>query len=127
MSSVYEAIGGTPTFERLVHGFYDQVKEDDVIGPMYPDQDWEGAEQRLTWFLIQYWGGPQQFSENRGHPRLRMRHTTFPIDMKAHDRWLELMGKSLDSIEEDTIPPAYRTMIWDHMQRVAAMLINRAP
>lgn len=127
MNSVYEAIGGTPTFERLVHGFYDQVKEDDVIGPMYPDQDWEGAEQRLTWFLIQYWGGPQNFSENRGHPRLRMRHATFPIDMEAHDRWLELMGKSLDSIEEDTIPPAYRTMIWDHMQRVAAMLINRAP
>ena len=127
MNSVYEAIGGTPTFERLVHGFYDQVKEDDVIGPMYPDQDWEGAEQRLTWFLIQYWGGPQHFSENRGHPRLRMRHATFPIDMEAHHRWLELMGKSLDSIEEDTIPPAYRTMIWDHMQRVAAMLINRAP
>ena len=127
MNSVYEAIGGTPTFERLVHGFYDQVKEDDVIGPMYPDQDWEGAEQRLTWFLIQYWGGPQHFSENRAHPRLRMRHATFPIDMEAHDRWLELMGKSLDSIEEDTIPPAYRTMIWDHMQRVAAMLINRAP
>lgn len=126
MNSVYEAIGGTPTFERLVHGFYDQVKEDDVIGPMYPDQDWEGAEQRLTWFLIQYWGGPQHFSENRGHPRLRMRHATFPIDMEAHDRWLELMGKSLDSIGEDTIPPAYRTMIWDHMQRVAAMLINRA-
>ncbi|WP_284782268.1 globin [Corynebacterium rhinophilum] len=127
MNSVYEAIGGAPTFERLVHGFYDQVKEDDVIGPMYPDQDWESAEQRLTWFLIQYWGGPQHFSENRGHPRLRMRHATFPIDMEAHDRWLELMGKSLDSIEEDTIPPAYRTMIWDHMQRVAAMLINRAP
>lgn len=127
MNSVYEAIGGAPTFERLVHGFYDQVKEDDVIGPMYPDQDWEGAEQRLTWFLIQYWGGPQHFSENRGHPRLRMRHATFPIDMEAYDRWLELMGKSLDSIEEDTIPPAYRTMIWDHMQRVAAMLINRAP
>ena len=127
MNSVYEAIGGAPTFERLVHGFYDQVKEDDVIGPMYPHQDWEGAEQRLTWFLIQYWGGPQHFSENRGHPRLRMRHATFPIDMEAHDRWLELMGKSLDSIEEDTIPPAYRTMLWDHMQRVAAMLINRAP
>ena len=127
MNSVYEAIGGAPTFERLVHGFYDQVKEDDVIGPMYPDQDWEGAEQRLTWFLIQYWGGPQHFSENRGHPRLRMRHATFPIDMEAHDRWLELMGKSLDTIEGDTIPPAYRTMIWDHMQRVAAMLINRAP
>ena len=56
MDSVYEAIGGMKTFERLVHGFYSQVKEDDVIGPMYPDNDWEGAEQRLTWFLAQYWG-----------------------------------------------------------------------
>ena len=56
MDSVYEAIGGMETFERLVHGFYSQVKEDDVIGPMYPDNDWEGAEQRLTWFLAQYWG-----------------------------------------------------------------------
>ena len=66
MDSVYEAIGGMETFERLVHGFYSQVKEDNVIGPMYPDNDWEGAEQRLTWFLAQYWGGPQLFSENRG-------------------------------------------------------------
>ena len=127
MDSVYEAIGGMDTFERLVHDFYSQVKEDDVIGPMYPDNDWEGAEQRLTWFLAQYWGGPQLFSENRGHPRLRMRHAPYPIDITAHDRWLELMGNSLAKIDEETIPPAYREMIWDHMQRVAAMMINKAP
>ncbi|AMO92253.1 hemin receptor [Corynebacterium sp. HMSC06D04] len=124
-ASVYEAIGGMETFEKLVHGFYAQVRNDDVIGPMYPDADWEGAEERLKWFLVQYWGGPQLFSENRGHPRLRMRHAPYPVDQKAHDRWLELMGNSLAEIDEQTIPPAYRHMIWDHMQRVAQMLINR--
>ncbi|SQH98880.1 hemoglobin-like protein [Corynebacterium minutissimum] len=77
-NSVYEAIGGMETFEKLVGGFYAQVRTDDVIGPMYPDQDWAGAEQRLLWFLVQYWGGPQLFSENRGHPRLRMRHAPTP-------------------------------------------------
>ncbi|HCT9180128.1 MULTISPECIES: globin [unclassified Corynebacterium] len=126
-TSVYEAVGGMETFEKLVGGFYAQVREDDLIGPMYPQQDWEGAEKRLTWFLVQYWGGPQLFSENRGHPRLRMRHAPYPIDMAAHDRWLELMGNSLAQIDEETIPPAYRAMIWDHMERVAEMLINRAP
>ncbi|MDO5032905.1 globin [Corynebacterium sp.] len=124
-TSVFEAIGGMPTFEALVHGFYEQVREDDILGPMYPADDWEGAEARLTWFLAQYWGGPQLFSEQRGHPRLRMRHAHFPVDSAAHDRWLELMGNSLAQIDEETIPSAYRHMIWDHMQRVAAMLINR--
>ena len=126
-TSVYDAVGGMETFEKLVGGFYAQVREDDLIGPMYPQQDWEGAEQRLTLFLVQYWGGPQLFSEQRGHPRLRMRHAPYPIGMAAHDRWLELMGNSLAQIDEETIPPAYRAMIWDHMERVAAMLINRAP
>ena len=67
-TSVYDAVGGMETFEKLVGGFYAQVREDDLIGPMYPQQDWEGAQQRLTWFLVQYWGGPQLFSEQRGHP-----------------------------------------------------------
>lgn len=74
---------------------------------------------------MQYWGGPQLFSENRGHPRLRMRHAEYPINLEAHDRWLELMANSLAQIDEETIPPAYRHMIWDHMERVAQMLINR--
>ena len=124
-ASVYEAIGGMETFDRIVAGFYAQVREDDLLGPMYPAEDWEGAEQRLKWFLVQYWGGPQTFSERRGHPRLRMRHAEFPIDLRAHDRWLELMSNSLEDIEEETLPPAYRAMLWDHMQRVAAVLINR--
>ena len=126
-SSVFEAVGGMPTFERIVSGFYDRVRVDDLIGPMYPEDDWEGAADRLRWFLVQFWGGPALFNENRGHPRLRMRHAPFPIDMAAHDRWLELMGASLAEIDDETIAPAYRHMIWEHMQRVAAMLINRAP
>lgn len=125
--SFYEAIGGEPTFARIVRGFYAQVREDDLIGPLYPDQDWEGAEQRLKWFLAQYWGGPQTFSENRGHPRLRMRHVDYSIGIPEADRWLEMMKNSLDQIDEETLPPAYRAAMWEHMERVAQMLINRAP
>ena len=113
------------TFERLVHDFYSQVKEDDVIGPMYPDNDWEGAEQRLTWFLAQYWGGPQLFSENRGHPRLRMRHMPFSIGEAERDRWLEIMSASLADISDEELPRPQREAMWNHMVQVADMLINR--
>ena len=126
-NSVYEAIGGMPTFEKIVAGFYAQVPDDDILGPMYPDQDFEGAADRLRWFLAQYWGGPQLFNENRGAPRMRMRHMDYPIDMAAHDRWLELMKNSLDSIDEETLPMPYRQMIWQHMNQLAGMLINKAP
>lgn len=123
----YEAIGGDETFSRIVRGFYAQVREDELIGPLYPQDDWEGAEQRLKWFLAQYWGGPQTFSAQRGHPRLRMRHATYSIGTEEAQRWLDMMHNSLDRIEEETIPPAYRAALWEHMERVAAMLINRAP
>ena len=103
------------------------MREDEILAPMYPQDDFEGAQRRLLMFLEQYWGGPRTYSEERGHPRLRMRHAPYPIDITAHDRWLELMGNSLAEIDEETIPPAYREMIWDHMQRVAAMMINKAP
>lgn len=126
-NSVYEAVGGMPTFEKIVAGFYDQVPEDDILGPMYPDEDFAGAADRLRWFLAQYWGGPQLFNENRGAPRMRMRHMDYPIDMAAHDRWLELMKNSLDNIDEETLPMPYRQMIWQHMNQLAGMLINKAP
>ncbi len=123
--SLYEAVGGEDTFARLSRGFYEQVREDDLLGPMYPQDDWEGAENRLKWFLAQYWGGPQTFNEQRGAPMLRRRHFPFAVDQQASERWLEMMRRSLDEIDEQTIPPAYRHAIWDHMERVAAMLINR--
>ena len=125
--SVYEAIGGMPTFRKIVSGFYAQVPDDDILGPMYPEDDMAGAEERLSWFLSQYWGGPPLFNENRGAPRMRLRHAKFPIDMAAHDRWLELMKNSLDQIDEETLPQAYRQMICQHMNQLAGMLINKAP
>ena len=121
MDSVYEAIGGMETFERLVHGFYSQVKEDNVIGPMYPDNDWEGAEQRLTWFLAQYWGGPQLFSENRGHPRLRMRHMPFTVDTWARDTWLKHMRAAVETLE---LSPMHEGVLWDYLERAAHSLVN---
>lgn len=123
--TLYDALGGEPFFQRLVAGFYAQVKEDDLIGPMYPEQDWEGAQNRLRWFLIQYWGGPRTYQEQRGNPMLRRRHMPFPIGEAEADRWLELMSNSLDQFGEDELPPAYRAQLWNHMQRVAYMMINQ--
>src|SRR5699024_9124462 len=126
-SSVYEAIGGMPTFRKIVSGFYAQVPKDDILGPMYPEDDLAGAEDRLAWFLSQYWGGRPLFSENRDSPRRRKRHMTFLTGIAAHDRWLEWMCNSLEQIDEETLPQAYRQMIRQHMQRMAGMLINKAP
>ncbi|WP_083284005.1 globin [Corynebacterium sp. HMSC28B08] len=123
-ANFYEAVGGEETFRKVVHEFYKQVPADDILGPMYPDDDLEGAEDRLRWFLAQYWGGPQEFNIQRGHPRLRMRHARFHIDEAARDRWLELMSKAMATVDEDTLPDAHRAAMWDHMERVANMLIN---
>lgn len=125
MSTFYEAVGGEDTFRAIVHDFYQQVRDDDLIGPMYPHDDWDGAEDRLRWFLAQYWGGPQTFNEQRGHPRLRMRHAHFHIDEAAHDRWLELMANAIAKVDKQTLPDEHRTALWDHMQRVAFMLVNQ--
>lgn len=125
--TLFDAVGGEPFFTRLVRGFYDQVKEDDLIGPMYPDQDWEGAENRLRWFLVQYWGGPREYQEKRGNPMLRKRHFPFAIGEPEADRWLELMGKSMEQFDDDELPEPYRAQMWNHMQRVAYMMINQGP
>lgn len=124
-SSFYEAVGGEEIFRRIVHEFYLQIPDDDILGPMYPADDLAGAEDRLRWFLVQYWGGPQTFNEQRGHPRLRMRHMHFPIDRDARDRWLVLMGRAMDTVSDEELPEPARQAMWDHMIRVADMLINR--
>ena len=85
--TLYEAVGGEEFFHRLVEGFYSQVKEDDIIGPMYPDDDWEGAQNRLRWFLAQYWGGPRTYQEQRGNPMLRRRHFPFAIGEEFASKW----------------------------------------
>ena len=125
MTTFYEAVGGEDTFTQVVHEFYKRVKEVDLIGPMYPHDDWEGAEDRLRWFLAQYWGGPQTFSEHRGHPRLRMRHHPFSIGEAERDRWLDMMHEAMDTIPKEQLDDAHRAAMWEHMVKVANILINR--
>lgn len=95
---LYQVIG-EEGFRRFVAGFYRQVAEDDILGPMYPKHDLEGAEERLRDFLKFRFGGPMDYLEKRGHPRLRMRHAPFHVDEKARDRWVEMMDRALAEAE----------------------------
>lgn len=94
-TTLYERAGGMPFFERLVGRFYDAVATDSILRPLYPEAELSGAQRRLTLFLAQYWGGPRTYDDERGHPRLRMRHAPFVIDGAARDRWLTLMRAAL--------------------------------
>lgn len=94
-TTLFERAGGMPFFERLVARFYDAVSTDPILRPLYPEADLSGAQRRLTLFLAQYWGGPRTYDDERGHPRLRMRHAPFVIDAAARDRWLTLMRAAL--------------------------------
>jgi hemoglobin len=96
--SLYERAGGTPFFEALVGRFYGAVATDDVLRPIYPEADLGPAARRLTLFLIQYWGGPTTYDQERGHPRLRMRHAPFAIGPAERDRWLVHMRASLAAL-----------------------------
>jgi hemoglobin len=120
-ASIYDAIG-EEGFTRFVAAFYRQVPADDVLGPMYPADDLPGAEQRLRDFLIFRFGGPPKYLEERGHPRLRMRHMPFAIDQQARDRWLQLMTAAL---EEAEIPELYRLQLLDFFSNVSTFLKNR--
>ena len=122
LGSFYEKIGGRPTFERLVRAFYDGIRTDEVLLPMYPEQpDLEGAIQRLTGFLEQYWGGPNTYSEQRGHPRLRARHLPFSVNPDARDRWLLHMRAAVDSLELSALDDA---TLWDYLDRAAHAMVN---
>ncbi len=103
MNEVYQQIG-EEGLNNLVSAFYKRVKEDDLLSPMYPNDDWEGAQERLADFLIYRCGGSQKYIEERGHPRLRMRHMPFHIGTAERDRWLKLMGEAMD--ETGVKPPA---------------------
>ena len=103
MNEVHEQIG-EEGLNNLVSAFYKRVKEDDLLSPMYPNHDWEGAQERLADFLIYRCGGSQKYIEERGHPRLRMRHMPFHIGTAERDRWLKLMGEAMD--ETGVKPPA---------------------
>ncbi len=117
----YEQVGGHETFELLVRRFYEGVAADPVLKPMYPDDDMEGAVWRLQAFLEQYWGGPGTYSEQRGHPRLRMRHNPFHVNPDARDRWLGHMRAAVLSL---ALPPLLEATLWDYLERAAFAMVN---
>ena len=119
--SFFEQVGGHETFERLVRRFYEGVAADPVLKPMYPDDELDGAIWRLTAFLEQYWGGPGTYSEQRGHPRLRMRHTPFLINPDARDRWLGHMRAAVESL---ALSDLHEATLWDYLQRAAFSMVN---
>jgi hemoglobin len=118
---IYSIIG-EEGFERLVAAFYRQVPTDDLLGPMYPPDDLNGAEQRLRDFLIFRFGGPQRYIEQRGHPRLRMRHFPFAITQAARNRWMHLMNNALI---EAKLPPEAESILRQFFDGVATFMINR--
>lgn len=120
--TLWQQVGGTATFDLLVRTFYDGVREDPLLAPMYPESDWEGAIWRLRTFLEQYWGGPTTYSEQRGHPRLRMRHQPFPVTPAAKDRWLHHMHAALDVVQ---LPPMHDAAFRDYVERAAVAMVNR--
>ena len=118
---LYSTIG-EDGFTRLIAAFYRRVPVDDILGPLYPPDDMAGAEQRLRDFLIGRFGGPMRYIEQRGHPRLRMRHAPFAIDERARDRWLELMIAALD---ETQLPEEARRILEPFFRHTADFLRNR--
>lgn len=120
-STFYEAVGGEETFRRIVARFYDEVAKDELLRPLYPDEDLGPAEDKLRLFLIQYWGGPHTYSDQRGHPRLRMRHAPFAIGPLQRDAWLRCMRVAVD---ESGLSPQHRKQLWDYLEMAAHSLMN---
>ena len=106
---------------EMVAAFYRRVRDDEIIGPMYPENDWPGAEQRLRDFLIYRFGGSDRYIRERGHPRLGMRHAGFRIDLAARERWLAIMQ---EAIEEVGVPKNERLNVQNFLQQVAEFLRN---
>jgi hemoglobin len=116
------AVVGDAGFERLVAAFYRHVPDDDLLGPLYPADDFPGAEQRLRDFLIYRFGGPATYIEQRGHPRLRLRHAAFPINERVRDRWLQLMERALD---QAMLPEEPRELLRAFFASTAMFLTNQ--
>ena len=121
-TNLYEAMGGRATFEQLVSHFYALVANDPILRPMYPDEDFQGAARRLLMFLEQYWGGPKTYSEERGHPRLRMRHASFHISEVERDVWLKHMKSAVDELE---IAEDLKIVLWNYLVMAAHSMVNQ--
>ena len=119
--SFYDQVGGHETFRTLVHEFYRGVASDEPLRALYPEEDLGPAEDRLRMFLEQYWGGPTTYSEQRGHPRLRMRHHPFKVTPAQRDRWLHHMMAAVDTLG---LAPADDLLLRDYLERAAHSLVN---
>ena len=120
-TSFYDQVGGHQTFAKLVHEFYLGVAEDPELRALYPEEDLGPAAERLRLFLEQYWGGPTTYSEQRGHPRLRMRHHPFKVTTAQRDRWLKHMLAAVDTLG---LAPADDLVLRDYLDRAAHSLVN---
>ena len=121
VESFYDQVGGHETFRRLVHEFYAGVAGDPELRALYPEDDLGPAEEKFRMFLEQYWGGPATYSEERGHPRLRMRHTPFKITVAQRDRWLRHIMAAVDSVD---LAPANDLILRDYLERAAQSMVN---
>ena len=121
-TSLYDLAGGMPFFDRLVAHFYAGVAEDPVLRPLYPEADLAGAQRRLTLFLAQYWGGPRTYDDERGHPRLRMRHAPFAIGPAERDAWLTRMRAAIDATATD---PEVAGRLHEYVAMAAEAMRNR--
>ncbi len=123
VATLYDEVGGHPVFDGIVHRFYQRVRDDPVLRPLYPEEDLTAAEVRLRMFLEQYWGGPRTYSEQRGHPRLRMRHAPFAIGRAEHDAWLAAMREAVDAAH---LTPDQDARLWAYLVIAADSMINSA-
>jgi hemoglobin len=119
--SFYDAVGGEPTFRKLVDEFYAGVATDPILRPLYPEADLGPASERFRLFLMQYWGGPSTYSDQRGHPRLRMRHAPFRVGPAERDAWLGHMRQALDSLN---LPADQDATLWQYLERAAFFMVN---
>ena len=120
-TNYYEVFGGEAFFSDLVSQFYAHVAVNPILRPMYPESDMKGAAHRLQIFLAQYWGGPTTYQEERGHPRLRMRHAGFHINPAAQDAWLDCMRKAVDGME---MKAEHREKLWRYLEGAAHHMVN---
>ncbi|MGV0848801.1 globin [Mycolicibacterium phlei] len=123
-ASFYDEVGGHETFRKIVARFYELVAEDEILRPLYPEEDLGPAEERLRMFLEQYWGGPRTYSDQRGHPRLRMRHMPFRIGFLERDAWLRCMHTAVASIDSETLDDAHRKVLLDYLEMAAHSMVN---
>jgi hemoglobin len=121
VTTFYDEIGGEETITAIVAAFYRGVAGDEVLRPLYPDEDLASAEERFRLFLIQYWGGPTTYSDRRGHPRLRMRHAPFAVTPVAKDHWLTHFRAALDEVG---LPPEQDAQFWDYVTHAAQFMVN---